>query len=111
MSKSSGIHLLFTVLIASSSGLWHAERWAITLVAAFNFGGSRAGLNQQCCSSSLRLSNSGWKIEYLDPPKMDHIYVVISSLDFKLGGLLSLNQESFVAALTGRGHSCSLAQP
>ena len=34
-------NLLFTVLIASSSGLWHAERWAITLGAAFNFRGKQ----------------------------------------------------------------------
>src|SRR5690242_19185494 len=32
---------------------------------------------------------------------MDLIYVVISSLDFKLGGLLSLYQDSFATALAG----------
>jgi hypothetical protein len=55
---------------------------AITLVAAFNFWGSRAGLKSPAVSSSLRLAEFGLEIECSDPPNMDSIYLVINALDF-----------------------------
>jgi len=40
--KARASNLLFTVLMASSSGLWHAERWAITLLLLSILTGGRA---------------------------------------------------------------------